>query len=118
MQPKSLTNPQEPIEQCSVGFLLSQVATVRLATFRRVATCAKHAYESAKEHWANAVSRGGKTERLIESSDIFRGLDLAGLPPTDEMEKAVEDALSEGGYNTLAAEAYEEYKHQGKAFGA
>lgn len=84
----------------------------------KLQAAAKHAYENAKEGWAATVENGGKTECVIQSSDIFRGLDLAGLPPTDEMESAVEDALDEGGYNTLAADAYEEYKRQGKAFGA
>lgn len=85
---------------------------------QKIQAAAKHAFENAKARWEATVVNGGKTECIIQSSDIFRGLDLAGLPPTDEMEAAVEDALDEGGYNTLAANAYEEYKRQGKAFGA
>lgn len=91
----------------AVAFLPAAFSLPRADLSVQITQAAKTAYEHAKQRWDDAVANGRFTECLIESSDIFHGIDLAGLPSTDAMENAVEDALTERGYYTLAAEAFE-----------
>ena len=53
-----------------------------------------------------------------EVTDVFHALDLAGLPPTDQNELAVEDVLSDLGYYTLAATAFKATQANRTAFGS
>lgn len=76
----------------------------------QLASAAATAYADAEEHWNRMATDGRLSECLIESSNIFRGLDMAGLPPTDEMEQALEDTLMELGYYEKAAEEYKRRK--------
>ena len=76
---------------------------------QKIQAAAKYAYENARERWTARINRREPTECLIESTDIFEGLDLVGLSPSDESEAAVEDALMSGGYYAKARDAF---KHQ------
>lgn len=73
----------------------------------KINEAAKIAFETAKERWDGIVVKGGRCECLIESTDIFEGLNQAGLPGTDEMETAVEGALNNLGFYTQAANAFD-----------
>lgn len=74
---------------------------------QKIQAAAKYAYDNASSRWSGRLKRGEPTECLIESTDIFEGLDLVGISPSDDMEAAVEEALMSGGYYAKAREAYE-----------
>lgn len=114
----TLSQMIEHCEECGAVLEIGQIglcgdcqdAAQQSISTEQAASAAKLAFESAKARWSARVAAGQGTECLIESTDIFGALSQLSLPCTDCAEGLVEDALSDLGFYTQAAEAFKTFQ--------